>query len=293
MKTEKVKKLTVEQRFLYWIKERHQIYLRRKLGNPKPWTTDEVLQNYFFTNPYRENDKVTNWFRTHIRDPLTKEKNNNVLFATVAFRWFNKPEPTGNILLERGLLERWNTKRAIKYIGDESRKQAVFTGAYMIKAGNGEPGCKVPNVCNAIEAVWKDRKRLVQVCKDTNSLESIWKELCQFMYLGPFMSYEVVTDLRWTHLLNHAPDRRTWANPGPGCWRGLARMNGLNIKGRAAEKVKNPQLEMQRLMKMVNRKLPFMPKFEMREVEHSLCEFDKYERLLWKEGRSKRVYDGR
>jgi hypothetical protein len=33
-------------------------------------------------------------------------------------------------------------------------------------------------------------------------------------------------------------------------------------------------------------------KFEMREVEHNLCEWDKAERLLWGDGRSKRRYNG-
>jgi hypothetical protein len=33
-------------------------------------------------------------------------------------------------------------------------------------------------------------------------------------------------------------------------------------------------------------------KFEMREVEHNLCEVDKYVRLLMGDGRSKRRYNG-
>lgn len=35
-----------------------------------------------------------------------------------------------------------------------------------------------------------------------------------------------------------------------------------------------------------------MPPFEMREVEMSLCEYDKYVRLLLGEGKSKRTYPG-
>jgi hypothetical protein len=51
MKIERVAKLSPESRFLYWIKERHAIYLRREAGEEKPWTDDEMLQRYFFTNP--------------------------------------------------------------------------------------------------------------------------------------------------------------------------------------------------------------------------------------------------
>ncbi len=46
-----VLKLTPLERFLYLDRERHAIYLRRRAGMPKPWTDDEILQNYCFTNP--------------------------------------------------------------------------------------------------------------------------------------------------------------------------------------------------------------------------------------------------
>jgi hypothetical protein len=35
-----------------------------------------------------------------------------------------------------------------------------------------------------------------------------------------------------------------------------------------------------------------LPPFEMREVEHSLCEYDEYVRLLLFEGKAKRRYPG-
>jgi hypothetical protein len=42
--------------------------------------------------------------------------------------------------------------------------------------------------------------------------------------LGPFLAYEIVTDLRFTALLENAPDIMTWANPGPGAKRGITRL---------------------------------------------------------------------
>ncbi len=92
MLTTDVLKLTPTDRFLYWVRERHAITLRREAGAAKPWTDDEVLQNYFFTSPYRERDKTTTWFRTHVRDPLRDDP--AVILATTIFRWFNHI-PTG------------------------------------------------------------------------------------------------------------------------------------------------------------------------------------------------------
>ena len=42
--------------FIYWIKERHRVHLRRKDGEGPPWSGDDVMNSVFFTNPYRENE---------------------------------------------------------------------------------------------------------------------------------------------------------------------------------------------------------------------------------------------
>ena len=57
MQTEKVKE------FYNWINERHRIYLKRLYKETPPWTDDPILQSYKFTNPFRENDRVTVWMR--------------------------------------------------------------------------------------------------------------------------------------------------------------------------------------------------------------------------------------
>lgn len=308
MKIKQVSKMKPVNRFLYWVKERHKIHLDRQAGGKKPWTDDEVLQSVFFTNPYRENDKTTIWFRENVRDYLADE---DVLMATVIFRWFNKIE-TGNVLLghEIGggdLLIEWNKRTAIKRLEKwrDSQKKAVFTGAYMIKAGNGPPGSKIRMVCECIDAIWRDRLQIVAVCEKHKSLQKTWEVLKRYRGLGPFMAYEIVSDLRWTNLLEEADDIYTWANPGPGCMRGLYRLlGGQPIQGSGWKKDLANRLAkqdcsaldyMKATLHTCWKRLPrskTFPKFEMREVEHSLCEFDKYERARTGSGKLKRNYNG-
>ena len=57
------------QDFYNWINERHAIYQRRVRGDQPPWTEDEILSKYKFTNPFRENDKVTIWMRNNWTKP--------------------------------------------------------------------------------------------------------------------------------------------------------------------------------------------------------------------------------
>ena len=108
------------------------------------------------------------------------------------------------------------------------------------------------------------------------------------------MAYEVVTDLRHTYLLEDAEDLLTWANAGPGAMRGLNRLTGreLGYSKRSHDWVG----EMQQLYKEVQTKLPVHIiqrndlRYEMREIEGGLCEFDKYSRIFKGEGRTRSIY---
>jgi hypothetical protein len=60
-------------RFCYWQEEREIIRLQKEESNlPPPWTDDPILQEFKFCQVFREDDRTTRWFRTHIREPLSK-----------------------------------------------------------------------------------------------------------------------------------------------------------------------------------------------------------------------------
>lgn len=280
MKVSRVSKMSPEARFLYWIRERHAIYLRRKEGKPKPWTDDEILQSYFFTNPYRENDKTTVWFRENVRDRM--KHSDSVLFATVCFRWFNYI-PTGETLKRNSLFTKWGIGRTVRLL---EYRDKVFTGAYMIPGIQGMT--KVQYVCGALQKVWDKRLEIAESIRSSKSMKRATSTISSIDGLGGFMAYEVACDLRYTDLLKDATDKLTWCNPGPGAKRGLNRLLSRPI----AATPKDWQERTVELLHVVRNSLSDMPRFEMREVEHSLCEFDKYERVRLSEGRSKRRFNG-
>lgn len=272
-----------EARFWYWVKERHRIHLRREEGEEKPWTIDEVLQNFFFTNPYREHDKVTRWFVEKIRDPLCN--NDEVMFATVMFRWFNKIA-TGEILIDKNLHIEWSRDKCIKRL--HKIEGPVFTGAYVIKSPDGFD--KVTGICNCIQNIWRDRYRILDEIHG-QSLEYAHSIFMEYPFLGGFMAYEIVTDLRHTFLLRDASDINTWCFLGPGATRGIRRILDLPPKGPLPKEAKDTILGLLQRSRRVL-KSGIYPPFEMREIEHSLCEFDKFERIRLQDGKPKRIYDG-
>ena len=89
-------------------------------------------------------------------------------------------------------------------------------------------------------------------------------------------------------LLEAYKDIMTWANPGPGAMRGLNRIFGRPLDS----KQKKPLFiqEMRELLALLNNTpLPL----EMRDIEHCLCEFDKYERTRLGQGRPRSRYKPR
>jgi hypothetical protein len=305
MKTSEVLRLTPREQFLYWYQERHRVYLKKEAGHPKPWTDDEVLQSYFFTNPYREHDKVTKWFCNNVREPLRNDP--QVLMATIIFRWFNLPA-TGEALMdgpilsdncEGCLLLNWDSEEAFKRLDPIRRNGGqLFTGAFMI---NSPPGkSKLEAILERIDCVWNDYERLIRYFLDYQlTLQEAHEWLTQYDGLGGFMAYEIVCDLRHTYLLEEATDVLTWCNPGPGAVRGMYRVLGRDFaKGNNSSSPPRPRdwdertAELLAAMQEVAKRNKF-PRVELREVEHSLCEYDKYMRAMSGDGRMKRTYSGK
>ena len=272
-------------RYVYWIEERERIrHLKEEVQQEPPWTEDPILQEFKFCQVFREDDRTTRWFRHHIREPLRNDP--EVFMATVAFRFFNLIE-TGETLLDHNLHIEWDEEKAIQ----EIRKQPKWiTGSYIVKTPNGMD--KVTGAAKCVSNLWKDLDRILEDFSYFKSLSDAWHYLLRFPYIGPFVSYELVTDLRHTHLLENAEDILSWANAGPGAMRGLNRLTGRPLE--FCKRSWDWNSEMQALYQWCIEHLDlskFDKPFEMREIEGGLCEFDKYSRILHGQGRTRSVYD--
>ena len=293
------------------------------------WTQDAILREYRFCNVFRELDTTTEWFAHHVRTPLRDSP--DVLLATVVFRWFNRISTGEAVFLNlmhweghdgtawEHMLRTGRIDPVRKAILDHCGAGPYVTGSYIIKTMDGVD--KLSGVLLAITRFMRQSRavapgsqldqgemsRMLLREQGRHSLEFVWRWLTLFPYLGHFMAYEIVTDLRHTALLDRAPDILTWANPGPGAERGLNRIMGRDVRKRMSRRVLLE--EMQELLAL-SRNIAYWPRWngeehesavmglydygdygdnmwpawEMREVEHTLCEFDKYERVRLGQG---------
>ncbi|MBE16836.1 MAG: hypothetical protein CL867_11365 [Cytophagaceae bacterium] len=270
------------ERFFDFLNERHLIYLKKLRGENYPWTDDPILHKYKFTNVFRENDKTTVWFRENVREPMRLEP--EVALATIIFRWFNLIN-SGQILLEEDLYRNWDSKHCYEVLEKEDQ---WVTGAYIIKTPNGMN--KLEGVCYCVDQIVNDGNKFMDsIYEARHSLHKLWEVLMPYPFMGPFMAYEVVTDWRHTWVGETAEDIMTWGNPGPGAKRGLNRVQGRPVD-KNIKSIINIQ-EMQELLDMSPDWLHGqVPSLEMRDIEHTLCEFDKYERVRKGEGKPRSIY---
>lgn len=278
------------QTLFYWMEERHQIYLRKQEGLPVPWTEDPILQSYRFCNVFRELDKVTIWFRENIRE---KYPNHEYLWFPFCLgrriNLIDTMEHLGTLMID------WDAEDAqeiLDYRKDFGDK--IYNGAYMLTTG-GRSVPKNEDLCwNIIQPLWEKREEITDALEmDVVSLEDAFNLFATgHVGFSDFLAYEIVTDLRHTRYLKDAPDIYTWANAGPGAMRGLNRLFGRKV----SKKIKACQAnqEMQYLLQEAELYLPdWFPKLEMRDIEHSLCEVDKYLRVKNEEGNLRQKYDGK
>lgn len=300
--------------FYGWINERHRIWVHRATGCQKPWSEDPIFLDFKFTNVFRYLDRGTIALRRMLAGPIerlegeygrggpeTQEEEALILWNIIWYRLFNLDVHAENVGFT-------NLSVLIGYMKDRAdREKKIFTSAHMTTGIGGE--AKVDTYIRAATEAWDDRFEILDDLKGT-SMEGVFRRLQDLYMVGKFVSYEMVCDLRFTPLLSGAKDINSWSNVGPGAKRGLERL-GLEQTCEATLLdnmiwLYHPDQAWQYLDEHVllhyegyssrgirKKRADYWPPFELREIEHSLCEFDKYERVRLGQGRPRQKYNGR
>lgn len=287
--------------FWAFVAERHAVWVRRvaklkyiadqnrkKPGSApahdgRPWTDDEIIAGAKFTNIFRELDRGTIALRR--------------MEAEMARLDFTKEDRLFNVMWYR-MLNRDDHASALGPVSDIGRlkryvmtAQPLFTSAHQTFLPKGAgPGAGVRKFYGeTFHELWRMRRELCLRIVAGETLKAAFDAVKGCVIgVGPFIAYEIVTDLRFS-LLAEAPDTMKWCNinRGGGSARGLRRL-GYDESPAGAWKVLNDGINAKMLPPHLSQHLPrgmgykvhsVLPLLELREVEHALCEFDKYERV--------------
>lgn len=306
--------------FLYWINERLKVKYLKDEGIPKPWSVDPVFQTTYFCNVHREDDKVTKWIRKELSP---KEVGSvNYEFVIVLARFLNWPD-TLAYLKDPMIRARPNTfndyavdwfdnlKGWLEVRAEDGHK--VWGSAYVITSHGMKMskieylcGHLLPDVLRALPAIQAAAGALNESSKGhTEGARELYMQgrgpmpgtcgaACEALQrvqgIGTFLAGQVIADLKNTveHPLYTAQDKFDFVVPGPGSIRGLAWYhygNDFQMTERTFE------VHFSKLRSEVNEHQPLLV-IDNQDLQNCLCEFDKYCRVKFGTGRSKRQYQG-
>lgn len=215
--------------YLYeFITQRYMIHLKKDvLKETPPWTTDQVLRDFRFTNIRREHDKESKWVIEHIANnpELCYE---DKLLNVILFRLYNKHETAELISMPFKFSKTpdWNPewyRGLFEAALVEDPKRVFFTAAFhtvgmkiALKKVTGED--YAPMRVLKFMRILIDTN-LVDTIKACSNQEDVYKELISYDGIGGFLGYQFYVDMAYIKEFPFSENEFTVA--GPGCVRGL------------------------------------------------------------------------
>lgn len=215
--------------YLYnFIKRRYVIHLRKDvLKKDPPWTTDQVLRDFRFTNIRREHDKESKWVIDHITSnpELSYE---DKLLNVILFRLYNKHETAELISMPFKFSETpdWNPewyRSLFEAALVEDPKRVFFTAAFhtvgmknTLKKVTGESYAPM-RILKFIKILINEG--LVYDIKACTNQQEVYQTLTDYNGIGRFLAYQFYVDM--TYIAEFPFSENEFTVAGPGCVMGL------------------------------------------------------------------------
>lgn len=261
--------------------ERQKILARRLRGDLPPWSDDNILSQYRFTNAYRASDRVSQYL---IRNVIYKAgfAPRDTLFRILIFKFFNRIE-TWELLNANGIgfrLKEFDWNRASAILAREMlERRTIYSAAYIMPPGRarGQRGLKHESHLGIIKEMM--RSDLLDRLVDSPSMEDAYTTLRRHPLMGPFLAYQLVTDINYSELTSYDEMQFTVAGPGArsGIKKCFSRRDGLTdediIKVVAERQADEFTARGMRFSSLWGRPLQLV------DIQNLFCEVDKYSRV--------------
>ena len=269
----------------YWrfAAERQKIFFKKLENAQIPWTDDQILSTYKFTNAYRASDRTSQYLIRNViyRDDLPASVN-EVFFRIMIFKLFNKiatwellENKIGSIIYAEYSFERYDK------VLTEARKaeQTIYSAAYIMPSGGTTFGhtAKHRNHLKLIELMMADE--LPHKLADTPNMHKGFDLLREYPTLGDFLAYQFITDVNYSEITHFS--EMDFVIPGPGALDGIRKcfldLGGLNEPEIIKFMADIQESEFERLgldfQSLWGRKLQLI------DCQNLFCEVDKYARM--------------
>lgn len=263
--------------------ERQNIYFRRLRGDPEPWTDDEVLRGYRFTNAYRVADRVSQYLISEViyHEDLPREPN-EVVFRTLLFKLFNRIETWETLTRQMGpivLAEHPFARIDEILMGELSAGRRIYSAAYIMPT-RGAGGCterKHQMHLQLLEQMMGDS--LAQRLADARSMKEGFDLLRSYPSIGAFLAYQFITDINYSEVVDFSEDDFVAAGPGAreGLQKCFADTGSLSSEDLIRVMMDIQEEEFERLG--LNFRNLFGRRLQLIDCQNLFCEVAKYARV--------------
>lgn len=287
-----IKREKIYNLYWYFACERQNIFLKKKNGEPAPWTKDEILQEFKFCNSYRVNDRVSQYLLKNVIYNGKKYTDADMIFRIILFKLFNKESTwelleneIGDITLSSFDFNKYSQilEKAI------NNGQKIYNDAY-ISCANKAFGYdrKHENHLALLEKMFLKDHIDTKIINSKN-MEEAFNIIKSYPLIGNFMAYQLITDINYSNVVDFSEMEFTVA--GPGSERGIKKCfistGGLSKEEIIKYMCKNQKKEFKRLS------LDFKPignrPLQLIDCQNIFCELDKYCRQAVPELKSNRT----
>lgn len=280
------------QGFFRFLKLRMEVWHRKEvLKQDPPWTEDPALQQYFFTNVYRELDRNTRYELDFLdKEPNSKEQLRKIL----VFRQHNSPW-VFELMMEDPDYETYNKEYEKLHKEGRGASRAMIINTPRFESVQSWSWTFFRWVDEHIDRIFEDVMEICSVdpsASGSDGAKKLYDYFMGFPRIGNFFAYEFYTSLTYTSWTPFTEDCYVWC--GPGAAPALEYMLDLPAKvlkrdrgpaqkyvDRNAERVRQHILDHHSDYRWIPEehqpkvtKEPY--KFTKRTFEHALCEYRKW-----------------
>lgn len=271
----------------FWVfaAERQRVFQLRIHHGEFPWTNDEIIRKYKFTNAYRASDRVSQYLIRNViypddRDTYSEE---DLFFRIILFKIFNKIDTWKALEDSLGRID-YSSYRFEKYdtiltnlINSGMR---IYSAAYIMPTGNvfGSER-KHRNNLKLLELMML-QKTVSRISKAHN-LKELYEILIGYPSVGKFLAFQYAIDINYSELCDFS--EMDFVVAGPGARSGISKLildkNGYSDEYLIRLMTENQEREFERL------DLSFQyigdRKLQLIDCQNLLCETDKYTRVAY------------
>lgn len=268
----------------YWefAVKRQEIFYNRMEDKAFPWSTDDILRTYKFTNAYRASDRVSQYLIKNVIYKKGDYTPEDQCFRILLFKLFNKIETweylishLGEISIRTYDYEKYN-KLLMQKI---QRKERIYSAAYIMPSGKSCFGFDKKHQNNLKLLEYMMQTGLSKKIAQTKTLKELYEVLLSYPTLGSFLAFQFAIDINYSELCDFS--EMSFVVAGPGAQNGIHKCFG-DLKGFKYEDIIKYVSERQE-EEFDKRNLKFKTLFgrrlQMIDCQNLFCETDKYARV--------------